>query len=125
MKPLKVNWREKVTDKSYSFIGLARKAGKLVYGEMSCGKIIKNKKASLVIIACDASENTRKKFENSCNYKKIPFLYFGEKEVFGKLLGKDVISVIAITDTGFAQSLTGKIRVRQNNKKKHGGGLIE
>lgn len=114
-----------MTDKSYSFIGLARKAGKLVYGEMNCEKSIKSNKALLVIIACDASENTRKKFENSCKYREIPFLCFGEKEVLGRLLGKDVISVIAITDTRFAQRLIELIRVRQSNKKIHGGGLIE
>lgn len=110
-----------MTDKSYSFIGLARKAGKLVYGEMNCEKSIKSNKALLVIIACDASENTRKKFENSCKYREIPFLCFGEKEVLGRLLGKDVISVIAITDTRFAQRLIELIRVRQSNKKIHGG----
>jgi len=114
-----------VTNKSYSFIGLARKAGKLVSGEMNCEKNIKSGKALLAIIACDASENTRKKFENSCKYRGIPFLCFGEKEVFGRLLGKDAISVIGITDARFAQRLIELIMDRQSNKKKHGGGLIE
>ncbi len=112
-------------DRSYSFIGLAMKAGKVVFGEVSCEKNIKKGRALMVIVTCDASENTRKKFEDACIYREIPFLRFGEKEMIGRMLGKDVLSVIAITDAGFAQKLGELINARQSNKKKHGGGLIE
>ena len=106
-------------------MGLAMKAGKLVSGEEGCEKTIRGGKAFLVITAEDASENTVKKFKNACEYRNVPFFRFGHKEALGRLLGKEVRSVITVTDSGFAQKLTELIMKDQSNKKKHGGGLIE
>lgn len=114
-----------MTDRVYSFLGLAMKAGKLVSGEESCEKTIRGEKAYLVIVTEDASDNTAKKFSNACAYREVPYLRFGHKETLGKLLGKEIRSVIAITDAGFAQKLTEMITMRQSNEKRHGGGLIE
>ncbi|WP_342455632.1 L7Ae/L30e/S12e/Gadd45 family ribosomal protein [Caloramator sp. Dgby_cultured_2] len=47
-------------DNLYSFIGLMQKAGKLSSGDDAVEIEIKKKKAMLVIIAEDASENTKK-----------------------------------------------------------------
>ena len=44
-----------------SLIGLATKAGKTVSGEFSTEKSVKTGKGLLVIVAEDASENTKKK----------------------------------------------------------------
>ena len=46
-------------DRILNLIGLAMKAGKVVSGEFSVEKCIKSGKARLVIIATDASENTK------------------------------------------------------------------
>ena len=48
--------------KELSLIGLAAKAGKVVSGEFATEKAVKGRTAYLVLIAEDASENTRKKF---------------------------------------------------------------
>lgn len=114
-----------MTDKVYSFMGLAMKAGKLISGEEGCEKTIRGGKAALVVVAEDASENTAKKFNNACTYRKVPYFRFGQKQAMGKLLGKDVRSVITVTDTGFAQKLAELIIIQQSNEKNHGGGLIE
>ncbi len=114
-----------MTDKIYLFIGLAMKAGKLVSGEVNCEKTIKSGKACLVIVSEDASANTEKKFKDACSFRKIPFYLFGEKESLGRLLGKDIRSVVAVTDTGFAQRLAEMLESFENGKKNYGGGLIE
>lgn len=114
-----------MTSKIYSFIGLAMKAGKLISGEESCEKTIRGGKAFLVIVTEDASNNTAKKFEDACKFRNVPFFRFGEKEVLGRSLGRTVRSVIAVTDNGIAQKLSGLFIDYQSNKKKHGGGLIE
>ena len=114
-----------MTDKVYSFMGLAMKAGKLVSGEEGCEKAVRSGKAFLVVTAEDASENTVKKFQNACEYRKVPFFRFGSKEALGRLLGKEIRSVITVTDAGFAKKLTELIMKEQSNKNKHGGGLIE
>ncbi|NLO40003.1 MAG: 50S ribosomal protein L7ae [Ruminiclostridium sp.] len=125
MKGWKGKWRKSVTDKVYSFMGLAMKAGKLVSGEEGCEKTIRSEKSFLVVVAEDASENTAKKFYSACEYRKVPYIRFGQKAALGKILGKEIRSVIAVTDSGFAQKLSELIVNYQSNKKKHGGGLIE
>ena len=52
-------------NKIYSLLGLCQKAGKIVSGEVGCEAAIKNKTAKLLLLAEDASENTKKKFQNS------------------------------------------------------------
>ncbi len=55
-----------------SLIGLATKAGKTVSGEFSTEKSVKTGKGLLVIVAEDASENTKKKFRNMCSFYEVP-----------------------------------------------------
>ena len=52
-------------DKVLSLIGLAMKAGKCVSGETMTESETKSGKAKFVIVAGDASENTKKKFRAS------------------------------------------------------------
>lgn len=111
-----------MTENIYNFIGLAMKAGKVISGEQGCERAVKNGKASLVIVSEDASSNTQKKFKDACLHYRISFCVFGEKEKLGKYVGKDVRSVIAITDRNFSGRLTKMI---EETKQKHGGGLIE
>ena len=48
-------------NKVLSLIGLATKAGKTASGEFLTEREVKSGKAALVIVAGDASENTKKK----------------------------------------------------------------
>ena len=72
--------QSEIEQKIYSYIGLATKAGKAVSGEFSTEKAIKEKKARLVLVSEESSENTKKKFIDSCSWYKIPIYLFGEKE---------------------------------------------
>ncbi len=107
-----------MVDKIYSFLGLATKAGKLVSGEDACDRAIKSGKAYLVIVSEDASENTRKKFSDISGYRKLEMRCFGEKELLGRYTGKDIRSVIAITNKGFAGRL---IEMIDGYGSEHGG----
>lgn len=92
-------------DRTLSLIGLAMKAGKVVSGETATEIAIKGFEAYLVVIAADASDNTRKHFSDMCNYRDIPFLEYGTKESLGRAIGKEYRSNLAITDEGFASSI--------------------
>ena len=46
-------------NKALSMIGLATKAGKVASGEFCTEKEVKSKRACLVIVADDASDNTK------------------------------------------------------------------
>lgn len=53
-------------NKTLSMISLATKAGKTKSGEFMTEKEVKEGRAHLVIVADDASDNTKKKFQNMC-----------------------------------------------------------
>lgn len=92
-----------MTERIYSFLGLATKAGKLVSGDDTCERMLKAGKAKLVIVAEDASDNTRKAFGDMCSYRDIPLRFFGSKELLGRYTGKDKRAVIAVLESGFAK----------------------
>ena len=96
-------------DKVFSMIGLAAKAGKVVSGEFSVEKAVKASQAYFVIVAEDASENTKKSFRNSCTFYKVPYVCFGKKEELGHWVGKAQRASICILDEGFAKSIMKKI----------------
>ena len=76
-------------------------------GEFACENSIKSGKAKLVLIASDASENTKKKFVNSAKFYKVDVIVDSglDKESLGKALGKGERSIIAVLDGGFAQKI--------------------
>ena len=93
-----------MNDKILSLLSLATKAGKVTGGEDSVEKAVKGKKASLVIISSEASENTRKKFRNMCSYYKVPFYIYGTKEDLGHFTGKEFRASVAILGREFYDS---------------------
>ena len=59
-------------NRALSMISLAAKAGKTKSGEFMTEKEVKEGRAHLVIVADDASDNTKKKFQNMCDFYKVP-----------------------------------------------------
>ena len=95
-----------------SQLGIAMKAGKLVSGEYLVEKAVKEMKAYLVVIAEDASDNTKKHFSDMCQYRDIPIRFLGTKEEIGRTIGKAYRASIAVTDEGFAKSILKKMDVQ-------------
>lgn len=97
-----------MTDKSkkvLSLIGLATRAGKTVSGEFSTEKSVKSGKGYLVLVAEDASENTRKKFRNMCDFYEVPVFVLGSKEELGRYCGKEFRASLAVQDENFAKAI--------------------
>lgn len=92
-----------------SLVGLAAKAGKVVSGEFATEKAVKSQKASLVLTAEDASENTKKKFRDMCTYYQVPLYVIGSKEELGKAIGKEYRASLALTDENFSRAVVKKI----------------
>ena len=92
-------------NKFFSMLSLCQRAGRLVSGELPCENAVKSGKAKLLIIAEDASANTKKKFENAAFAHKTECIVMGNKIELGQKIGKDMRSSVAITDEGFAQQL--------------------
>lgn len=96
-------------DKVLSYLGLATKAGKIQSGEFSTEKSVKSGKAALVIVASDASDNTKKKFKNMCTFYEVPFYVYGTKEALGACIGKEFRASLALEDTGFCKAIKKQI----------------
>lgn len=89
----------------FSLFGLATKAGKVTSGEFSTEKSVKDCRSHLVVIASDASDNTKKMFRNMCSYYKVPIYYFATKAEIGHAIGKEMRASLSVNDEGFAKSL--------------------
>lgn len=92
-------------NKVYSLLGLAMKSRNLVSGEFMTEKAIKDKKAVLVIVSDNASDNTKKMFSNMCMYYDVPLVFYGTKADLGHAIGKEERASLALTDKGFAETV--------------------
>lgn len=95
-----------------SMVGLATRAGKTVSGEFATEKAIKESKARVVILAEDASDNTKKLFMNKCNYYKIPIFIAGSKDELGSVTGNHSRASLAVIDEGFAGVIIEKLKAQ-------------
>jgi len=92
-------------DKALSLIGLATKAGRTVSGEFMTEREVKSGRATLAIVAIDASANTKTKFRNMCDFYEVPLCFYGDKEKLGHAIGKEFRASVAILDEGFAKGI--------------------
>ena len=89
-------------NRALSMISLATKAGKTKSGEFMTEKEVKEGRAHLVIVADD---NTKKKFQNMCDFYKVPIYFFEDKDTLGHAMGKEFRASLAVTDAGFAKGI--------------------
>ena len=94
-----------IQSKALSLISLATKAGRIASGEFCTEKEVKSGGAYLVIVADDASENTKKKFQNMCEFYEVPIYFYGDKDTLGHAMGKEFRASLAVTDPGFAKGI--------------------
>jgi ribosomal protein L7Ae-like RNA K-turn-binding protein len=88
---------------------LAQKAGKVVSGEFMTEKAVKTGEAALVILAEDASDNTKKKFQNMCEFYQVTLRIHAGKDILGHAMGKELRASLAVTDEGLAQAIMKKM----------------
>lgn len=91
--------------KFFSMLGIGKKAGLIVSGETGCIHSLKDNSSKLLIIAKDASDNTKNKFKALCNNKDIMYIEIGLKSELGSAIGKEITSVISIKDEVFSEAL--------------------
>lgn len=89
-----------------SLISLSKKSGNLGSGEEMVLEAIRSEKAHLVIVAGDASENTKKKFRDKTEYFGVPMVIFSDKDTLGRAIGKEFCASLAIMDGGLAKAVT-------------------
>ena len=111
------NQSENAKRKLLAALGMCQKAMKLVSGEAACEKALQviatgkepDATAKLIIIAADASENTRKKFVNKAFFYKVPCYHMTksgmDRDEISKAIGRQNRATLAVTDEGFASRI--------------------
>lgn len=96
-----------MNNKLMSTIGLCRRAGKTVIGSDLAVKALRAGDCKLVLLASDASENTKKRItDKSATYKTRLVCVPLTAEQLGIAVGKsNSVAVVAITD----ESLSGAV----------------
>ena len=92
-------------NRALSMISLATKAGKTKSGEFMTEKEVKEGRTHLVIVADDASDNTKKKFQNMCDFYQVPIYFYKDKETLGHAMGKEFRASLVVLDEGFAKGI--------------------
>ena len=106
-------------DSFLRFLGLAARAGKLVYGAQAVDRAIKTRKAKLVVLDGSASEATKKAFCDACAYYRTKVIVLEEQDVLGRSLNKENNKIIGIVCPHFAKHAWEKYHATS------GGEIIE
>lgn len=92
--------------KLFGMLGLAKRAGKVSTGAFVCDKMIRSKRAKLVILASDASENTKKSVTDSCAYYNIKLIELSDMAGLGHITGGGERAVVSVNDNNFAKAIS-------------------
>ncbi|NLL48376.1 MAG: 50S ribosomal protein L7ae [Firmicutes bacterium] len=97
-------------NKVYSYLGLARRAGKVVSGEQAVVGAVKRGQVRLVLISQDASSNTYRKFSALAQNHNVRYVIYGEKDLYGQALGQSSRSIVGVLDRNFADVIQAHIK---------------
>ena len=92
-------------EKFMNLLGLAERAGRVASGSFAVEQALTKGQAKFLIIAEDASAETKENFTRRGQNHKIPTMIYGTKERLGRSLGKDNRAVAAVLDKGFGEAL--------------------
>lgn len=89
----------------YQLIGLACRAGQVSSGAMAAKASITRRRAQVLILSQDISDNTRDALISACSRKHIPWLVLGDKYKLGAHVGKAYRVALTINDSNFAEAI--------------------
>ena len=92
-------------NKLATLLGFASKSGNMVSGDSTVLNEIRKGNVYLVIIAGDASENTKKKFTDKSSSYGIESVIFSNSQELSRAIGKQNRTVIAIKEVNFAKKI--------------------
>lgn len=96
---------EQQTGKILNLLGLAMCAGKLVSGEDEIEKAVRKGRISLLVLAADISDGTRKRYNDLAEFYKVHCINVtASKAELGYAIGKDLRAAVAVGDKGFSKA---------------------
>ena len=91
-------------------LGIARKAGRVEAGEEPAGAAARSGHARVILVACDAADNSVRRAAHFAGGAKIPWLRTPlSKAELGGAVGRTSCAMLAVTDFGLAAAIAGKL----------------
>jgi ribosomal protein L7Ae-like RNA K-turn-binding protein len=94
-----------INKKILGLVGLAARARKICFGADSVEDKINKHKVKIVIIATDASNRTKEKFQKLSENNNISFIIYSNIEELSKAIGKENKAIIGIEDINLANEI--------------------
>ena len=104
-------------NKWIGLLGLCRRAGQLEAGAFLTERAIRSGRAKLVLLAEDASDNTKKAINDACRYRRVPVVTVLGKTELGHAVGLEDRVCLCITGDSFAGQIT-KLLEKENKQSK-------
>ena len=94
-----------MNNKFFQFLGLTKKAGKLIEGYNQCEEALEHRRGTLIILSEESSTNTKDRFKRLSEKNNIPLLEGMHSEVLGRCLGREEINVLCVNDKKMSDKL--------------------
>jgi ribosomal protein L7Ae-like RNA K-turn-binding protein len=96
---------EKINKRILGMLGLSSKAGKIVCGTDATIGEIERHKVTLIIVAEDASEKTKKNIKFICEKNNVKIIEFGKIDEISKVIGKNNKAIIGIKSKSLSDGI--------------------
>lgn len=91
------------------YLALANKAGKVVSGSDAVMDALRKGAIGVLFIAIDSSDATRQRFESLAKRGEVPCCFLFDQLHLGALLGKEQRGIVAVSDSGFVESIRNEL----------------
>lgn len=92
-------------DKLLSFLGIAKKAGKVIEGYNKCEEAALKNRCFLLIVSSTCAPNTIEKFLRISEKKGIFIINHYSTEELSSTIGREGIGIIGISDSSMANKI--------------------
>lgn len=96
-----------MSDSLQGVLGLAFRAGQLVPGAELGLQLIRERKAGIALLDCEAGANTRKKVMDACNHYQVQVILL-DAGILGSACGRPGMSAGAVKSGEFSRMIAGK-----------------
>ena len=94
-----------MNNKFFQFLGLTKKAGKLIEGYNQCEDALSHGRGTLIILSEESATNTKDKFKRLGSKINIPLIEGVSNETLGNCLGRTEINVLCVYDKRMSDKL--------------------
>ena len=101
-----------------SYMGFAKKSGNLISGGNTCQVTAEKGRLKLLIIAEDASENSREKMIKLAGKTKTAYRIYGRTDDLSHGTGTSGRRVFGVTDRNFADTIMNAIDEEQSKERR-------